>query len=83
MSKRIIVNSFQSVIGNEDVMIKIQFLVVAILAVASIIGFTLLSVTFLIQLLGIFYTAAVNAATVTAIIIVASVWIHTKFEAVS
>jgi uncharacterized protein with PQ loop repeat len=62
-------------------MIKIQFLIVAIVAVASMIGSTLLSITFLIQLLGIYYTAAVNAVTVTAIIIVASVWTHRKFEA--
>jgi hypothetical protein len=62
-------------------MIKIQFLLVAIVAVASMIGSTLLSIAFLIQLLGIYYTAAVNAVTVTAIAIVASIWTHRKFEA--
>jgi hypothetical protein len=57
------------------VSIKVQGLITAI----AIIIVTILSLIFLQQLIGVFNAATLNAVFITAIVVVAARWIHTRF----
>jgi hypothetical protein len=57
------------------VSIKVQGLITAI----AIIIVTILSLIFLQQLIGVFNAATLNAIFITAIVVVAARWIHTRF----
>jgi hypothetical protein len=59
--------------------IKVQCLIVELVAVTSIIIVTILSITILQQLVGIFYTATINSILITVIIVVAARWVHNRF----
>jgi hypothetical protein len=57
------------------VSIKVQGLITAI----AIIIVTILSLIFLQQSIGVFNAATLNAIFITAIVVVAARWIHTRF----
>ena len=57
------------------VSIKVQGLITAI----AIIIVTILSLIFLQQSIGVFNAATLNAVFITAIVVVAARWIHTRF----
>ena len=57
------------------VSIKVQGLITAI----AIIIVTILSLIFLQQSIGVFNAATLNAIFITAVVVVAARWIHTRF----
>jgi hypothetical protein len=58
-------------------------LVIGVSALAAIFAVTFVCMTYLQQLVDIFYTATVNAIVIAAIIVGAATWMHRKLTTVS
>jgi hypothetical protein len=59
--------------------IRVQCIIVEIVAIISIIIVTILSVMLLQQFVDIFYTATINSIIIAIITVVAARWVHNWF----